>query len=224
MTPSALILANGQPPSKKTLLRLLKGVSLFVCADGGANAAARYGLKPDAIVGDLDSIKAQTLKRFQKAEIHKVIDDYSTDLEKTLAWVTDKEFRTITVAGATGGRLDHFVGNLSAMVKFSTKADITFIDDAGEWIYVDRSKELHIPVGSTVSLIPLSHCDGIVTSGFRWNLNFESLELGVRDATSNIVDGNPVHISVAKGNLILFHLFKPELAGKPGKSIKHKIQ
>ncbi len=208
MGAKALVLANGDAPSKKMLTHLLKESAIFVCADGGANSAAQYGLKPDAIIGDLDSSSKSTLRKFAKVEIHKVVDDYSTDLEKTLGWVTDKGFRTIVVAGATGGRLDHFLGNLSAMVKFSPKASITFVDDTGEWIYIDRSKELAIPVGTTISLIPLSHCDGIVTKGLRWNLNFEALELGVRDGTSNVVVESPVHISVAKGNLILFHLFQ----------------
>jgi thiamine pyrophosphokinase len=180
-------------------------------------------LKPAAIVGDFDSATARSLKALQKAEIHKVVDDFSTDLEKTLAWVIDKGFRVITVAGATGGRLDHFLGNLSALVKFSNRATITFIDDSGEWIYVDRSQNLNLPLGTTVSLIPVSHCDGIVTKGLRWNLNFEALELGVRDGTSNVTVETPIHISVAKGNLILFHLFKPALTGRsrsPGKRSK----
>ena len=222
MSKKALILANGEPPTKKLLKKLLAGSQLFVCADGGANAAARHGLKPDAIVGDMDSITQATLRKFHKSEVHKVVDDYSTDLEKALAWVTDKGFHIITVAGATGGRLDHFMGNLSAMVKFSPKAVITFIDDAGEWIFIDRAKDFALPVGSTVSLIPLTHCDGIVTKGLRWNLNFESLELGVRDATSNVVDASPVHISVAKGNLILFHLFSSALQRIPRQRDKQR--
>lgn len=222
MNKAALILANGAPPSKKIIRQLLNGSTSFVCADGGANTAARYGLKPNAIVGDLDSIMPQALRKFRTAEIRKVVDDYSTDLEKTLSWVTEKGYQMITVAGATGGRLDHFIGNLSAMVKFSPKAAITFIDDEGEWIYIDRSKDLHLPVGATVSLIPLSHCDGIVTKGLRWNLNFESLELGVREATSNIVDQSPVRISVAKGNLILFHLFSPTSRLRPRSTKKRK--
>jgi thiamine pyrophosphokinase len=209
MNNNAIILANGEPPTKKLMKRLLAGSSLFVCADGGANTAARYGLKPSAIVGDLDSTTEHALKSLRKAEIHKVVDDYSTDLEKTLSWVIEKGYQTITVAGATGGRLDHFLGNLSALVKFSNRAAITFVDDNSEWIFVDRSKNLGLPVGTTVSLIPVTHCDGIVTKGLRWNLNFEALELGVRDGTSNLVVESPIHISVAKGNLILFHLFRP---------------
>lgn len=219
MNKSALILANGEPPTKKLLKKLLSDTQYFVCADGGSNTAARYGLKPDAIVGDMDSITVPTLHKFHKSDIHKIVDDYSTDLEKTLVWVTDKGFDAITVAGATGARLDHFIGNLSAMVKFSPKAQITFIEDAGEWIFIDRSKNIIVPVGATVSLIPLSHCDGIVTKGLRWNLNFEALELGVRDSTSNVVDASPVRISVAKGNLILFHLYN---SSSPRKSHRTK--
>jgi thiamine pyrophosphokinase len=193
---------------------LLADASFFVCADGGANTAARYGLTPDAIVGDMDSIQLPAIGKFQNVATLKIVDDYSTDLEKSLAWVIDKGYDSITVAGATGGRLDHFIGNLSAMVKFSPKGTITFIDDAGEWIYVDRSKDIHLPAGTTVSLIPLSHCDGIVTKGLRWNLNYESLELGVREATSNVVEEGSVHISVAKGNLIMFHTSMPVVIRK----------
>jgi thiamine pyrophosphokinase len=222
MNNNALILANGESPTKKLMKRLLAGSPLFVCADGGANTAARYGLKPGAIVGDMDSITAQSLRKFPKAEMHKVVDDYSTDLEKTLSWVIDKDRHSITVAGATGGRLDHFLGNLSALVKFSNRATITFIDDSGDWIFIDRSKNLSLPVGATVSLIPLSHCDGIVTKGLRWNLNFEALELGVRDGTSNVVVESPVHISVAKGNLILFHLFAAPAGRKSRRTAKRK--
>lgn len=214
MNTHALILANGEPPTKKLLRTLRASATMFVCADGGANAAARHNMKPDAIVGDMDSIQPQTLRKFRSSAIHKVVDDYSTDLEKTLSWVTDQEIQDIVVAGATGGRLDHFIGNLSAMAKFSPKASIRFVDDAGEWIFADHSINPNFPVGATVSLIPLTRCEGVLTKGLRWNLNFESLELGVRDGTSNEVTENPVHISVASGTLILFHLFKSATAQK----------
>jgi len=222
MTDNALILANGEPPTKRLMKKLLANSPFFVCADGGANTAARFKLKPSAVIGDFDSATPRSLKALRKTELHKVVDDCSTDLEKTLAWVIDNGARTIVVAGATGGRLDHFVGNLSALVKFSNRAAITFIDDSGEWIFVDRSKDLNLPVGTTVSLIPVSHCDGIVTKGLRWNLNFESLELGIRDGTSNVTLETPVHISVAKGNLVLFHLFKPATAQTPSHQRKHR--
>jgi thiamine pyrophosphokinase len=207
MADQVLILANGDAPTKHLLKTMLSRGMFFVCADGGANAAARYKLQPSAIIGDLDSVEPATLKKFSRATIHKIVDDNSTDLEKTLAWVIGEGYRHVVVDGATGGRLDHFIGNLSAMVKMSNNASIQFVDDAAEWIFIDRFKNLSMIPGSTVSLIPLSRCEGIVTKGLKWNLNFESLELGVRDGTSNLVVDRTVHISVAKGNLILCHQF-----------------
>lgn len=53
MNTHALILANGEPPTKKLLRTLRASATMFVCADGGANAAARHNMKPDAIVGDM---------------------------------------------------------------------------------------------------------------------------------------------------------------------------
>jgi thiamine pyrophosphokinase len=207
MIPQALILANGEPPTKHLLKLLLKNAALFVCADGGVNTAARYGLKPNGVVGDMDSARPASLRKCPSTAIHKIVDDNSTDLEKSISWVLQEGFQHIVVLGATGGRLDHFIGNLSALVKMSMHATVQFIDDSGEWIFVGRFKNLSLPVGVTVSLIPLSRCDGIVTKGLKWNLNFESLELGVRDGTSNLVVESPVHISVAKGNLVLYHQF-----------------
>lgn len=217
MNNNALILANGEPPTKRLLRTLRAHATIFVCADGGANAAARHDIKPDAIVGDMDSVQPQVLRKFRSAVIHKVVDDYSTDLEKALSWVIDQGFQDVVVAGAIGGRLDHFIGNLSAMVRFSPKASVRFVDDEGEWVFADHSINPNFPVGATVSLIPLTRCEGVVTTGLRWNLNFESLELGVRDGTSNKVTENPVHISVAKGSLVLFHLFK---SGSARRSIR----
>lgn len=204
MKTKALILANGQPPSKRLLLRLLKQSAVFVCADGGANTAARLGLKPDLIIGDLDSIASATLRKFRNIRARRIADQNSTDLEKALSWVTGKGHKDIVVAGATGRRLDHSLGNLSALVKFSRKARIRFVDDASELCFIGSECEFEAPTGTLVSLIPLSLCEGIVTHGLKWELKNESLRLGFRESTSNMVKLSPVSIRVRRGDLLLF--------------------
>jgi thiamine pyrophosphokinase len=200
----ALILANGKPPSKRLFHRYVASADWFVCADGGANTAARFGFTPDLIIGDLDSVEKETLAIFSKVAVKKLRDQNSTDLEKALTAVTRKKYKEIVVLGATGGRLDHAIGNLSALAKFSRKTHITFIDNTGRFVSIGRSETIDIPVGTTVSLLPLSRCSGIVTKGLKWNLKNESLELGVREATSNIVVSSPVNINLKKGTLIVF--------------------
>jgi thiamine pyrophosphokinase len=200
----ALILANGKPPSKQVFQKFYASSDWFVCADGGANTAALFRCAPDLIIGDLDSIEKETLDVFRKIEVKKLKDQNSTDLEKALTAVVKKGCKEIIVLGATGGRLDHAIGNLSALAKFSGKATITFIDHMGIFIAVNHSIELNLPIGTIISLLPLSRCSGIVTSGLKWNLKNESLEFGVRESTSNINVSSPVTIKVKKGRLIAF--------------------
>ena len=200
----ALILANGKSPDKRLFQKHIASADWFICADGGANTAVRLGCTPDLIIGDLDSIEQKTLAVFKNINVKKVKDQNSTDLEKALKAAIQKGYKEIVVAGATGKRLDHAIGNLSALAKFSNKAHITFIDGLGKYIAVRLSIKLNLPAGTVISLLPLSRCSGIVTKGLKWNLKNEALELGVRESTSNVVVSSPVNIKVKKGNLIAF--------------------
>jgi thiamine pyrophosphokinase len=200
----ALILANGKPPSKRLFEKIFALSDWFICADGGANTAARFDCPPDLIIGDLDSIENETLAVFSNVDIKQLKDQNSTDLEKALTAAIRKKCKEIVVVGATGERLDHAIGSLSALVKFSSKAHITFIDDMGTFIAVNHAIELNLPAGTIISILPLSRCSGIVTNGLKWNLENESLELGIRESTSNVIVSSPVHIKVKKGNLVVF--------------------
>ena len=200
----ALILANGNPPTKRLFRKYLLSADWFICADGGANTAVRFGSIPHLIIGDFDSVRKETLRVFRKVELQKLKDQNSTDLEKALTAAIRKKCTEIVVLGATGGRLDHAIGNLSALGKFSCKTNIKFIDDTGVFIPVGHKLEITLPVRTSISLLPLSRCDAIVTTGLKWNLDNESLQLGIRESTSNIVVSSHVSIKVRSGDLIAF--------------------
>lgn len=208
MTKTALLLANGKPPTKALFLKHRKQNELFICADGGANAAAGFGDKPDLIIGDLDSIKAATVRRFRHVSTRRIADQNSTDLEKALAWLIQRNYRDIKVLGATGGRVDHLAGNLSALGKFSKHAHIRFIDESGELRAVGSETVVEALAGTTISLIPLSRCEGIVTKGLKWELQNSVLELGHREGTSNLVRSGPVSIRVRRGILLIYQLHR----------------
>ncbi|HTY38263.1 MAG TPA: thiamine diphosphokinase [Bacteroidota bacterium] len=207
MARKALIIVNGEPPKKQRLLALARESRMIICADGGANVALKTGIMPHAIVGDLDSIHAEALVKFHKVPTHEDRNDETTDLEKAVLWAIGAKYDHLTVVGATGRRIDHSAGNLSVPAKYYPDAIIRFVDDFGEISYVGRELSFEGRKGEVVSLIPLSRCDGIVTEGLQYSLNGESLELGVREGTSNVVISSPVLIKVRKGNLLLFRLF-----------------
>src|ERR1035437_1071869 len=101
-----IILANGKPPRKSTILFLQKkGYSQLICAAGGANSARKMNLLPDYIIGDLDSIIPDTLAYFQdKAEIIKISRQNDTDTEKCIKTAVRRKLYDIVLTGVTGDR------------------------------------------------------------------------------------------------------------------------
>jgi thiamine pyrophosphokinase len=213
MSQRALIIANGETPEAELVQTLLDGGRLIICADGGANAARLLGIRPDVIVGDLDSVHPDTLTHFRGVAIHEDRDENATDLEKAVVWAIEQACEEIVIVGALGRRLDHTVGNLGVLPKFHKRAAIRVVDALGEMSYIGRQYEFAARPGDVVSLVPLNRCTGITTTGLRYALRGEALELGTRDGTSNVVVSSPVGVRVERGHLLLYRLRSREAGG-----------
>jgi len=213
MSQRALIIANGETPEAGLVRSLLDAGRLVICADGGANAARILGIRPDVIVGDLDSVLPETLTHLRGVAIHEDRDENATDLEKAVVWAIGQACEEITIVGALGRRLDHTVGNLGVLPKFHKQAVIRVVDALGELTYVGRQYEFAARPGDIVSLVPLNRCTGITTTGLRYALRGEALELGTRDGTSNVVVSSPVVVRVERGHLLLYRLRGHEAGG-----------
>lgn len=198
-----LILCNGRPPDKSLLRKYRAKADLFIAADGGGNIALKYEAKPDVVIGDLDSYKKS------EDDSIKIIfkpDQYANDLEKALNLALKEKGTHINVLGATGLRLDQTLKNLSVLKQFNSDfKSITFKDDFGETRLITSPFEERFPIGTTVSLFPLSgSVSGISTKGLKFPLEDEKLENGVRDGSSNTVIENPVRVTYKSGDLLLF--------------------
>ncbi len=205
----ALVICNGDVLSKEAIAPMLRKKPFVVCADGGANKARKLGIRPDIIIGDLDSISPATRKFYSNVKTIKVESQFSTDLEKALDYLVKYRYRSAVVVGAMGRRPDHSLSNFSILKKYRRRIRLVFSDSSCDIQIIDRRIAFESGIGSVVSLLPLGRCDGITTAGLEFPLHNESLELGVREGTSNRVISSPVKISVRKGNLLLF-LVKPK--------------
>jgi thiamine pyrophosphokinase len=209
MPQSGLIIANGEMPALPILRPLVAAAGAIFCADGGANAARSLGIRPVAIVGDLDSVLPETLAHFADVPVHEDHDEDSTDLEKTILFALRTACEDLTVVGALGHRLDHIAGNLGVLAKFHGRAKLRFIDDEGELTYIGRQTTFEARPGDVVSLVPIVRCEGVSTTGLRYPLNGEVLQLGLREGTSNVVVASPVTVQVERGDLLLYRLLRP---------------
>jgi thiamine pyrophosphokinase len=209
MTTAALIIANGQVPSASVVQPLLASVRAVICADGGANAARELAIRPDVIVGDLDSVLPATLSHFDGVPVHLDRDLEMTDLEKAILWALAKGYDDLVVVGALGKRLDHTAGNLAVFPKFHRRARIRFVDDQGELSYIDREVRFAAAPGDVVSLVPIVRCEGVTTEGLRHALDGEVLALGTREGTSNVATASEVRVRVESGHLLLYRVLRP---------------
>ena len=199
----ALIIANGEMPSSPLLARLAAAAGLVVAADGGAAKALAAGLRPHAVVGDLDSLTPGIRARLDEATIHEDRDPHTTDLEKAVVFAIAAGAGSIDVAGAGGGRADHALANLSILINFAGQADIRLVDDQFEVRRVAGEAVIEGERGTVVSLIALGQCTGVTTRGLRWPLAGVTLHFSPRGVHNEVSDP-PAAVSVESGDLLLF--------------------
>jgi len=200
----ALIICNGEMPSQKILAPLLKKKTFIICADGGANKARAFNILPHCIIGDLDSITQKTRHYFSSVPIIHNPDQNSTDLEKALEYLVVNSFSSATIIGATGDRPDHTMANFSILMKYHKKISLQFFDERCTVKIVRKNIRFTAEIGQQISLLPMGKCSGITTEGLKFPLNNETLELGVREGSSNEAVKKIISITLKTGSLLLF--------------------
>lgn len=92
---------------------------VIVAADGGGDVPLPPGAMLRAVIGDLDSLRDPAALRDQSVAVHAVAEQDSTDLEKCLYCIDTPLFIGV---GFLGGRVDHTLAALNALVKNPDKA------------------------------------------------------------------------------------------------------
>jgi len=211
MPKSALIICNGEPPPRVLARRLAREADIIVAADGGANIARAYGLRPDVIIGDLDSITRSTLGFFSSSLIIHLTRQDNTDLEKALDFLLIRKIRRAVIIGATGNRLDFTLGNLSVIWNYTSQIDLSFVGDGVTAMPVGRRKKVEGHVGSTVSLIPFGNCRGITLRGLQFPLENATMNIGAI-GISNVIVKSPFTVEVRRGNMLMLLMDKARRA------------
>ncbi len=200
----ALVICNGEPPSRALLHRHARRADLIVAADGGANAARVLGVRPHIIIGDLDSLNASTRKHFTSSLIIHVKRQDNTDLEKALDILAPR-VKDVVIVGAAGRRLDFTLGNLSVLWKYAVKMNIIVAGDGWQAFPIQRKFTRRAARGTTVSLIPFGSCSGITLRGLKYPLTNAAMAVG-EIGVSNAVVRSSFNVSVRKGKMLLLIL------------------
>jgi len=187
--------------------QILHEVDCLICADGGANYAALCGRLPDFLIGDLDSISSENLRLCENTDC--VIERYScekdeTDLELALSRAEEQAClvaeQDIWLYGASGKRMDHFLGNLALMLAYARRGRrIRLVDPEQEMWIIRGREEIRASLGQEISLIALSEIAIVTTEGLYYPLTQGVLFQESPRGVSNVFLGEKAVIQVHEG-------------------------
>src|SRR6266536_1254484 len=102
-----VIFANGELPDPEKARLLLQDGDYLICADGGTRHALALGVRPNLIIGDLDSVEQGVVQKFRDEGVN--VESYSrdkneTDLELAIQRAIEFKPNQIIIIAALGGR------------------------------------------------------------------------------------------------------------------------
>lgn len=211
----AVVVADGDVPGRAALDAAWPGWSdgcgLVVAADGGALAATSLGLRPDLVVGDLDSLAPSEVERLRREGIEVQTwpaDKDASDAELALRAVLARDPAAVTILGALGGsRFDHAVANvwLLALPELAGR-DAAILDERTRVRLLAAPGRLDLSgrPGDHVTLLAFGgDAAGITSEGLAYPLRDSSLAMGPSRGLSNIRLHEQAGVTLRAGRLLV---------------------
>lgn len=210
----ALVLADGTVGSVGDIDRAWPGwseaIDWVVAADGGARHASTIGRPLDLWVGDGDSLGEAGVADLAAAGVpvrRLPSDKDESDAEVALLAACDAGATRITILGALGGaRIDHGLANVWLLGHPRLAgADVRLVDASARIRLVGPGRHvLDGALGDLVSLLPFGGtAAGVSTTGLRYPLRDEPLELGPSRGLSNVRDSEAATLTVGTGRILV---------------------
>ena len=202
-----VVFLNGEYNYSMEFIKTITEKAFVLCADGGANASFHYGVMPNKIVGDLDSIEPEILNSYKRlnVEIQKypVEKDFS-DFELILNMIKENTIfnsSEVIILGSSGGRIDYIINNL--MLLEGTK-NVTMITENEEIYYRDEPFVIENREEARVSFISLDDTIMNMTlKGFKYSIENKLIKRNTSQLVSNEVISKKAEVLFDKGKMLV---------------------
>lgn len=206
----AVVVANGEIKDVERVLNTISPDDLIVCADGGTANALALRLRPQVVIGDVDSVSPELRRELEGEGVQFIVCSPrkdETDAELALRYCVEYGANHILFFGALGGRLDHTLANLLLLADPTWRAVPIRIVDGRVSVELCSSRcEITGKAGDIVSLLPWGgDVTGIQTEGLEYPLNDEMLFFGPARGMSNVMLGDRAIVTVGSGSLLVVH-------------------
>ncbi len=178
-----MIIGAAPVVSKKVFEEFDPSEHFVICADAGYDTAARYGIRPDLIIGDFDSSRAKLPKDIRALKLPVQKDE--TDTMAAVMVGFKLGYTSFVLVGCLGGeRFDHSIANINVLLYIANKGGSGVICDEDTKLFVLHGGRLVLTElkGATVSVFPFD--------GTSCNLTYEGLEYPLHQ--QNLTAGSPL--------------------------------
>jgi thiamine pyrophosphokinase len=205
-----IIFANGELPDLNRARVLAQNEDYIICADGGTRHAMALNVRPNLIIGDMDSAEREQLQKFKEDNVSIELfphDKNETDLELAINQAIALRPAQIIIIAALGGRLDQTLGNITLLTDIRLAAVDIRLDDGIEEVFLCRDQaQVHGRNGDLVSLIPWQGAvTDVQTENLKWPLRNETLYPDKTRGISNAMLGETASVSIGSGLLLIVH-------------------
>ena len=184
---------------------MLLEADYVIACDKGLDHADRYGIRPDIVIGDFDSVSDENKVRIEGGELKserypKEKDD--TDTMIAMRHALELGYRDIRMVCVFGERMDHAYANIqTAHFGAARGAEVRMYDEVTEVIvFSEGTVKLSGKKGNAVSVFSLSDtCRGVTIKGTKYELEEGELINSFPLGQSNEFADDHAEVSVKEG-------------------------
>lgn len=165
MTKEVVIICDGSFPRSEYPRYLIRSADFIICCDGALkkflrNTMAIFGEErlPDLVIGDMDTLSPALQNKYSDIIVKETEQEHN-DQTKAVRWALNnlKDISAIHILGATGGRPDHTVGNMSLLMEYTRMFDlgdivIESVSDYGTLFPINDTIEIDCGEGREISI------------------------------------------------------------------------
>lgn len=204
----AIIFTNGEYKNMSFYEDYLKKnkPDYVICADGGANYAKKLNIRPDIILGDMDSISEETKVFYNGVKSLRFPPQKDeTDTELAIEHAIAIRAKEVTILGGLGSRMDHSLGNIYLLKRlFDAGIKAEMVNENNVIQLIGRTEEFHLPDGTIVSLLPIGgDVEELTITGFEYPISEGRMTMSNPYGISNVTNQANQKIDFKQGMLLV---------------------
>ena len=165
MEKDIVIICDGTFPKQEYPKYLIRNADFIICCDGALTKFLKNSKKifgeeklPDLVIGDMDTLSSAMQKKYSDIIVRESEQEHN-DQTKAVRWALNniEGISAIHILGATGGRADHTIGNLSLLMEYTRIFDlqdicIEAVGDEGIAFPINDTTEFDCGQGREISI------------------------------------------------------------------------